>query len=103
MKIFRPEKEIELAEELGLGIWTGTTFTLKKSIRDEISTICIPNASKKEVIGVITHVSLDKILSKLTKINLINMFPHFSYIDRKLFEILVPAENRMATNSTFHL
>lgn len=60
MKIFRPEKEKELAEELGLGVWNGTTFTLKKGIRDEISTICIPNASKKEVIGFITHVSLDK-------------------------------------------
>lgn len=58
--IFRRDKEIEMAEELGLGVMTGSVFTMKKPIRDEITTICIPNASKKEVVGVITHVSINK-------------------------------------------
>ncbi|XP_055295310.1 probable ATP-dependent RNA helicase spindle-E [Sitodiplosis mosellana] len=54
--VMKPEKERELAENLGLGIMTGSTFTLKKHLRDEIGTICIPNASKKRVTGAITHI-----------------------------------------------
>lgn len=47
-----------MAEKVGLGISTGSTFTLKKDLRDEISSICIPNITKKEMIGTITHVSM---------------------------------------------
>lgn len=55
--MFRPEKEVEVAEKHGLGIMTGSTFTIKHALRDNIRNICVPRATQTEVIGTITHVS----------------------------------------------
>lgn len=57
-----------VAEELGIGIMTGSTFLLKEKVRDDVDNMCIPNALVKEVRGFVTHVS-----SKVTKI-------YFSFI-----------------------
>lgn len=58
MVIFSPGPERAMAEKLGIGVITGMTFTLKEPIRDNVRDICIPNASKKDIAGIITHVSL---------------------------------------------
>lgn len=56
--IFSPGPEKAIAEKLGIGVITGWTFTLKHPPRDNVRDICIPNASKKDIMGIITHVSL---------------------------------------------
>ncbi|XP_031619138.1 probable ATP-dependent RNA helicase spindle-E [Contarinia nasturtii] len=54
--VMKPEKEMTVAEELGIGLVVGSTFMTKESLRDEISDLCIPKTQVKEIIGTITHV-----------------------------------------------
>ncbi|XP_031618969.1 probable ATP-dependent RNA helicase spindle-E [Contarinia nasturtii] len=54
--VMKIEKDIKMAEDIGLGVMSGSTFVLKKNIRDEIGSMCIPSVIKKEVVGKITYV-----------------------------------------------
>lgn len=52
----RPETEKLIAEKFGLGVMTGSTFTLKEHIRDDIQRMCLPKISQNKIKGIITHV-----------------------------------------------
>lgn len=52
----RPETERDVAEKFGIGVPTGSTFTLKENFRDDIKKMCLPSIKVKEMKGIITHV-----------------------------------------------
>lgn len=85
---FRPEHEKEEAEKLGLGIITGSTFTLKQNLQDDIKNICMPRATTKEVTGIVTHVS--RILQRKKMENISDKF-RSTHLGGKLLEILASA------------
>lgn len=54
---------MRIAEEYGIGFVTGSTFTLKEKMREDIDLLSIPKIVEKEVVGTVTHVScINKIL-----------------------------------------
>lgn len=57
---FRPEAEKYIAEKFGIGVNTGSTFTLKEHLRDDIQKMCLPKIMQNEIKGIITHVKTRK-------------------------------------------
>lgn len=55
--LFRPDHEKYIAEKFGLGIATGSTFTLKEQVRDDIEKMCLPSLAQNEMNGIVTQVS----------------------------------------------
>lgn len=55
--LIRPDNEKHIAEKLGIGVVTGSTFTLKEHLRDDIAKMCLPNIAQNEMKGIITLVS----------------------------------------------
>lgn len=53
---FRIENERKVAEQLGIGFMTDSTFTMKGCVREDTHKLCIPKTMQKEIIGTITHV-----------------------------------------------
>lgn len=54
----RTDAEKTIAEKFGIGVSTGSTFTLKENLRDDIGKMCLPSIKVKEMKGIITHVRL---------------------------------------------